>query len=71
MEEVLILVVLFSKFGMVRLKRQLVRALRIQVKNLRLRMVDPDNGVKMRHGAPLMVERSLLLIGQVNIDGDQ
>jgi hypothetical protein len=27
--------------------------------------------VKMRHGAPLMVERSLLLIGQVNIDGDQ
>ena len=51
MKEIFIRVMFFSQFGMMRLKRQLVCLLRIEVKNFRFFVVDPDDGVKMRHSA--------------------
>lgn len=51
MKEILIRVMFFGQLGMMRVKRELVGILRIEVKNLRFFVVDPDNGMKMRHSA--------------------
>ncbi len=54
-----------------RLQRQLVLRLGIEMKNARLAAIDPDNGVEMRHVSLLTVERTLLLFSHGGIDGDQ
>ena len=56
---------------MMRLQRQLVRRFRIEMKNARFAVIDPDDGVEMRHVSLLMVERILLLFSHGGIDGDQ
>ena len=57
--------------GMVRAQRQLVCLVCIEVKDAGLAMVDPDDGVKMRHGVSPVRETCVAPLRADGIDWDQ